>query len=115
MRPIDVFLTFGWPVLGILVGGVVLYLLSRAWDLSRAGNPAPRGGHRMVHALGAPIIGVPVLLVCGYFAQMQWRSGGDTALALGWVSSRCSVCCWSPNTSSPGTRSSTKACTTAAC
>lgn len=37
----------------------------------------------MVHALGAPIIGVAVLLVCGYFAQMQWRSGGDTALALG--------------------------------
>ena len=82
MRFFDFFMLLGWPVVTLLVSGLGFYLMRRLFDgLRNRALPAGRT-HRLVHSIGAPILGLPALLICGHFALTNFHSGETVAAVM---------------------------------
>ena len=78
----DVLMRFGWPIVGLVVTGLVMHLVRSAFSASRARALPAAHAHRLVHSVGALILGVPALLGCAKLAVYLFRIG-ETFAAVG--------------------------------
>jgi hypothetical protein len=75
MSLFEVFMTFGWPAVQIIVSGFVMYLF-RCWMVAGRDRPAAQA-HRMSYSPGIMIFGLAVFAAFGSIGR-SWLGEGET-------------------------------------